>query len=55
MTRARAAVVFTLEQRILLQDAVEFLAELQSRELQQADRLLQLRREREVLGQPELE
>jgi hypothetical protein len=49
-----ARVVFALEQRILLEDALELLVQLQRGELQQADRLLQLRREREVLGQPEL-
>src|SRR3970282_167079 len=47
-----ARVVVALEQGIFLEDALELLVELEGGELQQADRLLQLRREREVLGQP---
>src|SRR5262245_14788606 len=49
-----AGAVLALEQGIFLQHALQLLVELQRRQLQQADRLLQLRGEREVLGQPEL-
>ena len=40
----------TLEQRVILQKALELLIELQCRELQQPDRLLQLRGQGEMLG-----
>ena len=52
--RLRSAFV-ALEQRVLLQESLELLVELQRRKLQQSDRLLQLRSEGEVLGEPELE
>ena len=45
-----SSLVVALEQGIFLQEALDFLIELQGRQLQQPDRLLQLRREREVLG-----
>jgi hypothetical protein len=41
--------VLALERRVLHQEAVDLLVQLDRRELQQADRLLQLRRQREVL------
>mgnify|MGYP001573305263 CR=1 FL=1 len=43
-----------LQQRIVGQQMFQFLVQLQRGQLQQADRLLQLRREREVLGSPKL-
>ena len=52
---ARRTAVLALEQRVLLQEALDLLVELDRRQLQQPDRLLQLRRQREVLGEPELE
>jgi hypothetical protein len=42
-----------LQERVVVQHLVDFLAELQRRELQQPDRLLQLRRQRQVLGDAE--
>ena len=45
----RAVEVGALEQRVLGEVALELLVELDRRQLQQPDRLLQLRREREVL------
>ena len=44
-----------LEQRVLLEHAVDLGVELERRQLQQPDRLLQLRRQGEVLGELELE
>ena len=41
--------VLALEQRILLQHPLDLGVELERRQLQQPDRLLQLRRQREVL------
>jgi hypothetical protein len=41
--------VLALERRVLHQDTVDLLVELDGGELQQPDRLLQLRRQREVL------
>jgi hypothetical protein len=52
--RFLAQTVFALEQRVFLQKFFDFLIELERRQLQQPDRLLQLRRERQMLGQPEL-
>ncbi len=46
---------FALEDRILRERLFDLLVELHRRELQQADRLLQLRRERQVLREPELQ
>jgi hypothetical protein len=54
-SRGIALSVLALEDRVLHQQALDFLVELDGRELQQADRLLQLRRQREVLREPELE
>ena len=48
------AAVFALEQRIVLQQALDFLVEFECRQLQQPDRLLQLRRQGEVLAELEL-
>ena len=48
-------VVVALEQRILGEDLFDLLVQLDGRELQQADRLLQLRRQRQVLGEFELQ
>src|SRR5204863_8924643 len=47
--------VLALERRVLHQHALDFLVELDGGELQQLDRLLQLRREREVLREAELQ
>ena len=41
--------ILALERRVLHQDALDLLVELDGGELQQANRLLQLRREGEVL------
>jgi hypothetical protein len=46
--------LLALEQGILLQHAVDLGVELEGRQLQQPDRLLQLRRKREVLSKLEL-
>ena len=43
------------QQRIFLQHPLDFGVELDGRELEQPDRLLQLRRQREVLRELELE
>ena len=51
----RAVAVLALEHRVLEQDALDLLVQLDRRQLQQLDRLLQLRRQREVLGELELE
>ena len=48
-------VVKALEQRVVRQDLFEFLVEFQRGQLQQPDGLLQLRSEREVLAEFELE
>ena len=48
----RLVVILTLEQRIFEQIALELLIQLKGRQLQQLDRLLQLRRQREVLREP---
>src|SRR5689334_15196612 len=50
-----AAAFVALEQRVVREEFLDFLIELQRRQLQQPDRLLQLRSERQVLRQPELE
>ena len=50
-----ALLLFFLEQRIFLQDALHLRVELERRQLQQPDRLLQLRRQREMLRELELE
>jgi hypothetical protein len=47
-------VILALERRVLHQQALDLLVELDRRELQQLDRLLQLRRQRQVLGESEL-
>ncbi len=46
--------LLALQQRIVLQEALDFLIQLERRQLQQSDRLLQLRRQREVLRELEL-
>ena len=46
--------ILPLEQGILLQQFLDFLVELQRGQLQQPDRLLQLRRQRQVLRESEL-
>src|SRR5205085_5102610 len=46
---ARVLDILSLERRVLHQQATDLLVELDRRELQQADRLLQLRRQGEVL------
>ena len=43
-----------IERRVLHQDALDLLVELDRGQLQQSDRLLQLRRERQVLREAEL-
>src|SRR5688572_14313747 len=53
--RLFAQPLFALEQRIVLQELLDFLIEFERRELQQTDRLLELRSKRQMLGQPELE
>ena len=54
-TLAILVVVALLEQRVLLQHPLDLGVELERRELQQSDRLLKLRRQREVLRELELE
>ena len=49
-----AGLVLDLEERVLLEHLLDFLVQLERRELQQADRLLQLRRQRQMLRQSEL-
>ena len=46
--------VFALEQRVLRQKLLQLLVQLHGRELQQAYRLLQLRRQRQVLRELQL-
>jgi hypothetical protein len=53
--RRLVVAVDLFQQRVFLQQAVDLGVELERRELQQPDRLLQLRRQREVLGELELE
>jgi hypothetical protein len=48
-------VVGFFEQRVFLQQPLDFGVELQRRQLEQPDRLLQLRRQRQVLAELELE
>ena len=50
----RRALLLDLEERVLLEHLLDFLVQLERGQLQQPDRLLQLRRQREVLRQPEL-
>ncbi len=45
-----ALVVLALEHRVLEKVALDFLLHLDGRQLQQLDRLLQLRRQRQMLG-----
>jgi hypothetical protein len=47
----RRVVFLGLEKGVLLEHLLDFLLQLQRRQLQQADRLLQLRRQRQVLRQ----
>ena len=47
--------VLALEDRVVHQHPLDLLVQLDRRELEQAYRLLQLRRQREMLGKPELE
>ena len=47
--RAVERIVEPFEQRIIGQDLLDFLMQLESGQLQQPDRLLELRRERKVL------
>jgi hypothetical protein len=47
--------VLALEDRVLHQQALDLLVQLDRGQLQQADRLLQLRRQRQVLREPELQ
>ncbi len=54
-SNAGAAVFLGFEERVLLEHLLDFLVQLERRQLQQADRLLQLRRQRQVLRQAELE
>jgi hypothetical protein len=42
--------LIALQQRVILQEALDLLVQFQSRKLQQPDRLLQLGRQCEVLG-----
>ena len=51
---AGGCVLFRLEKGVLVQHLADFLVQLQRRQLQQADGLLQLGRERQMLGQPDL-
>ena len=44
-----------LEERVLLEHLLDFLVQLERRQLQQPDRLLQLRRQREMLREADLE
>ena len=53
--RDRRRRLLALEHRILEQHALDLLVQLDRRQLQQLDRLLQLGRQREVLGEFELE
>ena len=52
--RLLLAALLALEQRVVLQEALDFLVEFERRQLQQPDRLLQLRRQRQVLRKSEL-
>ena len=45
-----SAPFLTLQQRVVLQEALDLLVQLERGQLQQPDRLLQLGRQREVLG-----
>jgi hypothetical protein len=46
--------VFAFQQRVVLEQALDFLIEFERRQLQQSNRLLQLRRQRQVLRESEL-
>jgi hypothetical protein len=52
--RSVSFAVIALEDRILCERLLDLLVELDRRELQQPDGLLQLRRQRQVLREPEL-
>jgi hypothetical protein len=52
---ALLVLVLAFQQRVVLQHLLQFLVQLQRRQLQQPDRLLQLRRQGEVLTELELE
>ena len=51
----RRVVFLDIQEWVLLEHLLDFLVQFQRRELQQPDRLLQLRRQRQVLRQPDLE
>ena len=53
--RGRGEVFLGLEERVLLEHLLDFLVELERRQLEEPDRLLQLRRERQMLRETELE
>src|SRR5207302_7418656 len=53
--RVTVVSILTFERRVVHQQAVDLLIQFDRRELQQPDRLLQLRRQREVLRKSELQ
>ncbi len=51
---ARRRLFLGLEERVLLEHLLDFLVQLERRQLEQPDRLLQLRRQREMLREADL-